>query len=139
VLKRGECFSARPAASLAPLCLRLGKIKPKNIFPQRSGKGSPAGYVWALWGSDTSLKERENHPHFSAGLLRRAWCRNAPLTKQRAFGVPLLPSPPVIGGALSSLVRSPSAWVRFAFCHFALFTSLRPQGFTAQIAASVSY
>ena len=59
-----------PAAQLRPLlpfCLRLGKINQKPIFPNRSGKGSPVGYLWALWGSDTSLKERENHPHFSAG------------------------------------------------------------------------
>jgi len=118
--KGGNVSPPAPLRPLLPFCLRCGKIKPKNIFPQRSGKGSPAGYVWALWGSVTSLKERENHPHFSAGLMRRAWCRNAPPHKTKSVRGAFAPQPscfwrrPVLVGSLS-----------FSVCSFRLL-SLRP-------------
>jgi hypothetical protein len=65
--------------------------------------------------------------------------QRTPSQNKNRSGVPLLPSPPVVGDALSSLARTPSAWVRSAFRQSALFTPLRPQGFTAQIPASVAF
>lgn len=123
------------------------KTKTWGVGPRQPCLAHLWGLGYQLWFVLQSLRLTQNHSSpfapsapSSAGLLRQAWCRNAPSHKNKNRSwVPLLPSPPLLGAALSSLACTPSAWVRSASRQSAFSTPLRAQGFTAQIAASVAF
>jgi len=117
-----------------------GKNKTKTHFSQTLRQRVPGGLCVGALGLRYQPQRAGKPPALFSWIdASGVVSQRTPSQNKKRSGVPLLPSPPVNGDALSSLARPPSAWVPFAFCHFALFTSLRPQCFTAKIAASVSF